>query len=190
MAKKPKPKPSPKTKAREKVSAPTGRRSTYTPELGAAICAHIAGGKSLRWIARQVGMPAASTVVSWSVTPGHPFVAPYRLARDAAAWVMVDDLIDIADDSSKDWTVNADGEAVINHEVLARAKLRIDTRKWIASKILPKDFGDRLLAEHTGKDGAPIQMEDVSKLELARWIAHQFTTTAVRPLAAHGGAHG
>ena len=32
----------------------------------------------------------------------------------------------------------------------------MDTRKWVLSKALPKIFGDKLVNEHTGRDGGPI----------------------------------
>src|ERR1700757_750456 len=49
-------------------------------------------------------------------------------------------------------------------------RLRVDTRKWMLAKALPKIYGDKLTAEVTGKDGAPLN-EPIDKVELARSIA-------------------
>ena len=40
----------------------------------------------------------------------------------------------------------------------ARARVQIDTRKWIMSKLMPKKFGDKIQNEHTGQDGGPIRI--------------------------------
>ena len=52
-----------------------------------------------------------------------------------------------------------DGEDLgwaINGEHIARSRLRVDTRKWLLSKCLPKIFGDRITAEHTGLNPVPV----------------------------------
>ena len=41
-----------------------------------------------------------------------------------------------------------------------RAKLKVDTRKWLASKLFPRQFGDVVRSETSGPAGAPIQIED------------------------------
>jgi hypothetical protein len=71
---------------------------------------------------------------------------------------MADELLEIADNP------DADKDAV------QRDRLKVDTRKWLLAKALPKIYGDRLTAEVTGKDGAPLN-EPVDKFELARSIA-------------------
>lgn len=74
---------------------------------------------------------------------------------------MADELLDIADDGSNDWMEReggADGQAgyAVNGEVLARSRLRVDTRKWIVCKMLPKVYGDKHRHEHGGLDGKPL----------------------------------
>ena len=48
---------------------------------------------------------------------------------------------------------------VPDHDHISRAKLRIDTRKWILGKVLPKIYGDRVITEITGRDGGAIEMQ-------------------------------
>jgi hypothetical protein len=45
---------------------------------------------------------------------------------------------------------------VVDHENIQRARLRVDSRKWILSKMLPKIYGDR--SELVGRDGGPVQI--------------------------------
>ncbi len=53
---------------------------------------------------------------------------------------LVDEIIDIADDSSNDRIID-DGRERCNGEYIARSRLRVDTRKWLASKLAPKIYG-------------------------------------------------
>lgn len=57
--------------------------------------------------------------------------------------------------------------------MIEHRRLRIDARKWMLARALPKVYGDRLAAELTGKDGAPLQpMGDIR--DLARDVAFIF----------------
>jgi hypothetical protein len=51
-----------------------------------------------------------------------------------------------------------------------KARVRIDARKWWASKVNKKDYGDRVSAEVSGPDGGPIQTP-VNMVEAARRLA-------------------
>jgi len=88
----------------------------------------------------------------------------FARAREIQAYVLEDDLKDIADDGANDWMERNDPENpgwVANGEHLNRSRLRIDTRKWVASKILPKVYGEKLTQEVVGANGGPVQFEDV-----------------------------
>jgi hypothetical protein len=67
---------------------------------------------------------------------------------------MADEILEIADDASRDHVArtneNGTTTRVVDHDHIARARLRCDTRKWHLSKALPKVFGDKLLNEHVG----------------------------------------
>lgn len=58
---------------------------------------------------------------------------------------MIEDIIEIADDSSQDYIIKkkSDGQSYkqLNPENIQRAKLMIETRKWALSKMNPKKFG-------------------------------------------------
>ena len=74
---------------------------------------------------------------------------------------MSDELIDIAGDGTGDFVEKErpDGSkfAAFDAEHLQRSRPRVDTRKWLLSKALPKISGDKLTAEVTGQDGGPIE---------------------------------
>lgn len=136
-----------------------GRPSDYTQELADYICAEIAEGRSLRSILREdEGMPAMSSVFKWLRL--HPeFAEQYARAREAQADALADELLEIADDGRNDWMElrGEDGQPrgwKENGEAIQRSRLRVDTRKWIASKLKPKKYGDKI--EHSGPEGGPI----------------------------------
>lgn len=132
-----------------------GRPSDFTTELADAICERIADGESLRTICDSEDMPAKSTVFRW-LAASEPFRDQYAHAREAQADSLVDDMLDIADDARNDWMVkrNADGEQVgwqENGDAIRRSQIRLDTRKWIAARMQPRKYGDKLDLNHGGK---------------------------------------
>lgn len=79
----------------------------------------------------------------------------YTHAREAQADFIFDEIIEISDDNSNDTTVTENG-IVENREFVSRSRLRVDARKWIASKLKPKKYGDKV--EISGNQDAPIQV--------------------------------
>ncbi len=163
-----------KGKPKPKARRGRGRPTRYTPEVAADICTRLAEGESLRSICKDNAMPGLRTVMGWLFDGDHEeFSQQYARAREAQAEVRADEIVDIADDASNDFTTDENGKAVVDHEHIQRSRLRIDTRKWIASKLLPKRYGDKL--QHTGPGGGPVvKVEDVSRQEAARMIAFIF----------------
>lgn len=136
----------------------SGRPSDYTPELADAICARLSQGESLRSVCRSDEMPDASTVFRW-LRVHAAFCEQYARAKEESADAHADEILAIADDGSNDWMeqLDKDGEAKgwkENGEAIQRSKLRVDTRKWLASKLKPKKYGDKI--EHSGPNGGPI----------------------------------
>lgn len=155
-------KPAWKTLRREKADK-------YTPALGDYICDELTEGKSLRSIcavarSKDSDFPDEKSVRRWAANPNHPFAPQYEAARLAGYMAMADELIEIADDGSNDWMESTGkGEDSpgwkINGEHVQRSRLRVDLRKWMLSKALPKVFGEQVLNKHTGADGGAIQVE-------------------------------
>ncbi len=122
-----------------------GRPSLYTDQLAAKICRRLAEGESLRAICADKAMPAISTVMGWLFDGNHNgFSEQYARAREAQAEIRADEIVDIADDDTNDFTADKDGKLVANSEHIQRSRLRVDARKWIAAKLLPKRYGDKL----------------------------------------------
>lgn len=138
-----------------------GRPSKYNDEIAMDICARLANGESLLKICRSEDYPDRGTVFRWLIAH-EEFRHKYDAAREMQAELFADELNEIADDGTNDWMESADKEGAVgyklNGEHIQRSRLRIDTRKWIASKLKPKKYGDKIQAEHTGADGGPLQV--------------------------------
>ena len=148
-----------KTVKRTKPTAPPkppGRPSIYTPELATAICTHIADGKSLRTIGAMDGMPHQATIMAWLDGSKPEFSEQFARAHEAYADKLAEETLTIADDSSQDTYVDADGNVKTDTEAIQRSKLRVDTRKWLASKKAPRKYGDKV-AIGGADDLGPVQ---------------------------------
>jgi hypothetical protein len=166
---------------------PGGRPSDYTQETADRICAQLAEGKSLRTICKADDMPSTVTVYSWLRTRPE-FLTQYTRAKEDAADAFAEEMLDIADEASNDWMEVHDKDNPgyrFNGEHVNRSRLRVDTRKWIASKLKPKKYGERVQAELTGKDGGPIETADLTEVEIARRIAFALQSGAQKAPTEH-----
>lgn len=130
-----------------------GRPSDYTPELAEAVCMRIAEGESLRMVCRDEAMPDKSTILRW-IGRHEDFRDQYARAKEIGIESLAEELFEIADDGTNDWMELTDSEDnkygyKANGEHIQRSKLRIDTRKWYLSKIVPKKYGDRIQQDVT-----------------------------------------
>lgn len=160
-----------KAKAKEKRGR--GRPSKFNGEIVRKICDGLSSGRTLRDTCRDEGMPAPSTIILWT-QQDRKFAEQYARAREAGYRQMAEEILDISDDGTNDYVErereNGTKHVVFDGEHVQRSRLRVDTRKWLLSKALPKVYGDRLVTELTGKDGGPIKTEaavilDASKLD-------------------------
>lgn len=115
-----------------------GRPSKYTEALADKLCAQLAMGKSMRTVCKSDAMPSMQTVFTWLRTKPD-FLEQYESAKAEAADALVDEMLDIADN--------------IKEEPASR-RVRVDTRKWISSKLKPKKYGDRTI--HSGDSDNPL----------------------------------
>jgi hypothetical protein len=148
-----------------------GRPSLYTPELAVEICHRLSECGSLREVCRSEDMPDEVTVRRWAVEDRGGFSAQYAKAREIAYASLAEELLEIADDGSNDWMERNHGEDAVwvtNGEAVARSRLRVDTRKWLLSKVLPKLYGDKL--QVGGDPENPIKHEHGAAAELAAII--------------------
>lgn len=162
-------------KASAEAKKRPGRPSRYTEAIGDEICERLANGESLKGICSEGLLPSMRTVLRWLADDENEgFRRKYAHAREAQADALADEMLEIADDATNDWMLrNREGHESweLNGEHIQRSRLRLDARKWLASKLAPKKYGDKI-----GIGGAddlpPIKGRVVQKIE---WAIHDPT---------------
>ena len=119
---------------------PAGRPSEFTQETADEICARIIDSDyGLEQICEADDMPCARTVFRW-LAAHTEFSQQYARAKTAQGHVQ-------ADRGMKDALSATDAQL---------GRLKFDARKWAASKLAPKQYGDKVAL--TGDaDGDPIK---------------------------------
>lgn len=138
-----------------------GRPSSYSEELADAICERLIMGESLKAICAEEEWPSESMVYRW-LQKNEGFREQYRVAREAQAERMLDEIIAIADDTTND-TIQGEYGPLPNNEWIARSKVRIGTRQWFMGKVAPKKYGDSKAIDLTsgGQKLSGIQINDI-----------------------------
>jgi transposase-like protein len=130
----------------------TGRPTKYSQELADDICAQLAEGRSLKSVCKDESVPSTQTIFTW-FRKYPDFLDKYARAKEESADAMAEEILDIADDGQNDWMERLDnnGNSIgwqVNGEHIQRSRVRIDTRKWLASKLKPKKYGDKIEVEN------------------------------------------
>lgn len=150
--------PKKKPEDRKKVGRPT----LYCQELADLICQRVATSTMglARLCALHNDIPEKITVNVWRYK--YPeFATQYAQAKLKQADLLAEEMLDIADDGTNDWmeSFGENGEIgyKLNAEHVQRSRLRIDTRKFLASKLLPKQYGQHA-EEEKGDNKSVIEM--------------------------------
>jgi len=145
-------------KKKPEVKNKGGRPLEYTQKMGDYICELVSstGHGLLKLTKLYPELPDKMTINRWRHRLPQ-FRSQYALAKLEQADILAEECLEIADDDSNDTKINFDGTEVCNTEFIARARLRVDTRKWLASKLLPKQYGQHA-EEEKGDNKSVIEM--------------------------------
>lgn len=129
----------------DKKNKKIGRPTEFSLELASEICLALA--TSTEGIGplckKNEDWPHSATVFKWRILHKE-FGEMYARAKQQQVEALVDEIIEIADDTSQDTLITDEGKEVVNHEHINRSRLRIDTRKWLAAKLAPRVYGDKI----------------------------------------------
>jgi hypothetical protein len=149
-------------KKKRKVYDKPGQPTRFNQELADYIChmvsTHPMGTKKLHRLYGKDGFPAPPSITEWRLKY-ESFSAQYARAKLAQADILAEDCLDIADDDSGDNLITENGKKVANVEFMSRSRLRIDTRKWLASKLIPKVYGDKIQLEQKSEENDALKEE-------------------------------
>ena len=132
--------------------------SKLAESIISAICESVANGSSAREACRSQNVDESTFRLQRKEYP--EFDTQYARACEARADKWAEEFMEIADDSTNDWVETKFGPQ-LNREAIERTKLRIDARKWMMARILPKKYGDKLDLNHSGEVAVKRVVTDV-----------------------------
>jgi hypothetical protein len=116
-------------------------------EVQREICHRVTLGQSLASICTEDKLlPDYGTVLDW-LHKDEAFGNAYQRAVRARADVLFEETLSIADDARNDWMARNDPNNpgwIANGEHIQRSRLRVETRKWAASKLNPHRYGEKI----------------------------------------------
>jgi hypothetical protein len=144
---------------------PAGRPTDYNQALADTICEAISEGRSLREICKEEDMPSKASIFRW-LGLHKEFSDQYARAREEQAESLADEIVHLADTASNPVMVDgiplmdSEGNPVLLADTasIAHARLRVDARKWVASKLKPKRYGDKLDIDQNVSGGISIEV--------------------------------
>ncbi len=148
-----------------------GGKVLYDPKIADVILERMGKGETLRAICRDEGMPSDSLIRKWAIFDTPPgFSARYAHAREIQMEAWSDEIVAISDDTAQDTHTTTYGDGTErtspNTEWISRARLRVDSRKWLMSKLAPKKYGDFLKVDqkttHAVDDSVGALMERIA----------------------------
>jgi len=146
------------------MMAKMGRPTKYTEDLAVEICTRIAEGQSLTKICKDEHMPTVATVYRW-LFKDKDFCDKYARAREDQADTYSDEIVDIGEEVPMMVITDEDGKVTkrVDPAGIQRNRLRVDARKWVASKLKPKKYGERTTI--AGDKEAPIEVKHSGVLD-------------------------
>ena len=133
-------------------------RLEFTQEVADLICERLANGESLRWICKDAALPGLTTVMKW-LLQNESFVKQYARAREIQADVLAEEIVDISNTPQEGVKTIIKTTGIEEHrgDMIEHRRLQVDARKWYASKLAPKKYGDRMT--HAGDAENPVFVE-------------------------------
>ena len=114
------------------MSNPVGRPTSYNAEITEKIIDLVIDGQPIRFICSQVDMPSVATMMRW-LSDYPEFAKQYAQAKEMYAHCIFDEIQHIAD--------------TCDPNEVQKAKLMIEARKYIASRLAPKKYGEASLID-------------------------------------------
>lgn len=133
-----------------------GRKSSYTPKLAEKVLESLRLTGSLHRTCKEVGV-GRTAVINWVTEDIDGFASEYARCKLEGIDALVEDTLEIGDEPPP---VLQNG--AIDHGAVAHAKLRIETRRWLAERMAPKKYGLKQGLDMTNSDGS-LQMDESTR---------------------------
>jgi hypothetical protein len=153
----------------------------YSDEIAEEICARVIAGEFVSHICRDDHMPDVTTIWRWCREKPE-FREQMDTAKELQADRIFEEMLEISDGVLPD---GASGDNRKDWDQVQRAKLQIDTRKFVVAKLLPRRYGDRQVIEQKSEITVTTPEytdEDLAKA-LSQFMSEVEAGKAAKPLA-------
>lgn len=152
------------------------------------ICEQLSTGMLLGEILSQPGMPQRHTIDQWRARFPQFDEAMHR-AQQQCMDALVEQCVKIADDSSRDWGVDADTGQLRPTDSPARAALRIKARQWLAERVGRARYGNHATLALTAEAGYNTAKREDVQARIAEVLARVRRRAGITDTGAeHGGS--
>ncbi len=116
------------------------------------VCNRIANGEALSKVLLTEGMPSRPKFYEW-IESSQEKINKYARATEMRASLIFDDILEISDNTELGEKIksNAQGKEITVGDMIEHRKLKIDARKWVLARMIPKKYGDKVGLEHSGE---------------------------------------
>ena len=143
------------------------RYITYNSEIAKEICDELS--TSIKGITElcyeNPHWPTFKNVYRW-MHAHEDFRQAYARAKAFQVELLVEEALKSAFRKDEDTIIDGNGNQKCDHEWVSRSRLKIDTIKWIACKLAPRVYGERIQVENTNPNDDP-------QIINARKVVHQ-----------------
>jgi Bacteriophage Sf6, terminase small subunit-like len=134
----------------------SGSQPVYTRAIADEILDRLASGESLRSICRDAHMPSEKAVKNWTVERADTFGREYMRARELGYDSIAEGLLEFGQGE----VTGPDG--YVDNGEIQRLRLLSENRKWLLSKMMPRQYGDKVTQEIVGDADQPL----ITRIEL------------------------
>jgi hypothetical protein len=149
------------------AEAAVERPRVYSKEVADTLLDRMANGETPTEVCRDPAMPSWVVMCRWR-RQNEDFDKRYRIAHESCVEYLVSDVVNISDNAVNDYVdrINPRGKTtrVFDREHFERSRLRVESRKWMAAKILRWTYGDKSEVEVRTPDGVNIKVEARNQL--------------------------
>jgi hypothetical protein len=146
---------------------PAVRPRTFSKDVAEALLDRVADGEPPTQICRDdPGMPTWRVLGRWR-RQNEDFEKRFRIAWESCCEHMVGDIVTIADNATNDYVNRVTKKGVLrvfDREHFERSRLRVESRKWMAQKVLRAVYGERSEVDLRTPDGLAVKVEERNAL--------------------------
>lgn len=132
-----------------------------TSDTFLTVCDRLSQGEPLVLICADTTMPSQPQIMRYLFNDANAREM-YYAAREMQMETLAEEAMTVANDDSDDHSFDDKGRRFSHNEVVQRARVKIDTIKFMMQKMSPKRYGDKSVTEIQGSADQPVVLQVVT----------------------------